>query len=76
MKYIELSDSQTGQPVYINVDAVNAIYTDVDMRCTAVDVQSGVLFVNEDARTILNTLYEANYDQGFLFKAPLKKDGD
>ena len=76
MKYIELKDSQTGQPVYVNAEMVNAVYTDTDLRCTAVDVQSSVVFVKEHARTVLNTLYQANYEKGFLFHAVENEDGE
>lgn len=76
MKYIELKDSQTGQPVYVNAEMVNAVYTDTDLRCTAVDVQSSVMFVKEHARAVLNTLYQANYEKGFLFHVAEDRDGD
>ena len=76
MKYIELHGKQTGLPVYINADSVNAIYTDNDINCTVVDVQSSALFVDESARTVLNTLYQANYEKGFLFHAAEDKEGE
>ena len=76
MKFVQLNDAHTGLPVYINAESVNAVYTDADLRCTAVDVQSGVLFVKEHASTVLNTLYLANYDKGFLFHATEDKDGE
>lgn len=75
MKYIELTDV-TGQAVYVNADMVNAVYHDTDLHCTAVDIQSGVMFVKESARTVLNTLYQANYEKGFLFHAPEDKGDD
>lgn len=70
MKFIKLSDSRTKLPVYINADSINAVYTDADLNCTVVDVQSSTLFVTESDRTVLNALYQANYDKGFLFHAP------
>ena len=76
MKYIELKDSQTGLPVYVNAESVNAVYNDTDMRCTAVDVSSGVLFVKENARNVMNTLYQANFEKGFLFHAAEEKEED
>ena len=76
MKFIELTDSMTGKAMYVNAEMVNAVYTDADKCCTAVDVQSNVLFVKEKARTVLNTLYQANYEKGFLFHTPEEKDGD
>ena len=76
MKYIELTDAKNGKPIYINVENVNAVFTDDEMKCTAVDMAASVLFVNEQARTILNTLYQANYDKGFLFHTPEEKDGE
>ena len=76
MKYIELNGFQTGLPVYINAEMVNAIYTDKDLKCTVVDTQSSALFVKESARAVLNTLYQANYEKGFLFHVAEEKDGD
>ena len=65
----------TGLPMYVNTDCINAVYTDADLRCSAVDTSGTVLFVKEHSREIMNTLYQANYEQGFLFKVPEKKDG-
>ena len=53
MDFVRLTNADTGLSMYANVNSINAVYVDVDVEQTCVDVQSSMLWVKETPEQVM-----------------------